>query len=76
MPQRASHVEAALIGQRWTEATIETACAAFAQDYTPIADVRGTAAYRLRTAQNLLRRYFHESTHLLSETRIVGRGAA
>ena len=76
MPQRASHVEAALIGQPWTEATIETACKAFVNDYTPIADVRGTAEYRLRTAQNLLRRYPSESTNPLPETRIVGRGAA
>jgi len=76
MPQRASAVEGALVGQEWNDGTVEIACAAFAQDYTPIADVRGTEAYRLRTAQNLLRRYFHESTNPLAETRIVGRGAA
>ncbi len=76
MPQRATQVETALIGQPWTEPTVNTACEAFAQDYTPIKDVRGTAEYRLRTAQNLLRRYFHESTNPLTETRIVGRGAA
>jgi xanthine dehydrogenase small subunit len=76
MPQRALSVENALIGQPWVEAAVEAACEAFAQDYSPIADVRGTAEYRLRTAQNLLRRYFHESTNPLTETRIVGRGAA
>ena len=76
MPQRANAVEQALIGQKWNEAAVEKACGAFAQDYTPIDDVRGTGAYRLRTAQNLLRRYFHESTNPLAETRIVGRGAA
>ena len=75
-PQRAPHVEEVLIGQPWNETTIEAACTAFAQDYTPIKDVRGSAEYRLRTAQNLLRRYFHESTNPLIETRIVGRGAA
>ena len=58
------------------EATIDTACEEFTKDYTPIKDVRGTAEYRLRTAENLLRRYFHESTNPLTETRIVGRGAA
>jgi xanthine dehydrogenase small subunit len=76
MPQRAANVENALIGQTWNEATVEVACEAFTQDYSPIKDVRGTAEYRLRTAQNLLRRYFHESTNPLTETRIVGRGAA
>lgn len=76
IPQRASNVEAALVGQVWNEATIENAAAALAQDYTPIDDVRGSAEYRLRTAKNLLVRYFHESTNPLAETRIVGRGAA
>jgi len=76
MPQRARAVEAALIGAPWNEATVTLACAAFAQDYTPIGDVRGTAEYRQRSAQNLLWRYFHESSNPLSETRIVGRGAA
>lgn len=76
IPQRASNVEAALVGQVWNEATIENAAAALAQDYTPIDDVRGSAEYRLRTAKNLLVRYFHESTNPLAESRIVGRGAA
>ncbi|MEE9452812.1 MAG: xanthine dehydrogenase small subunit [Paracoccaceae bacterium] len=76
MPQRATAVENALVNQPWNAATITMACTAFAQDYTPIADVRGTAAYRLRSAQNLLRRYFHESTNPLSQTRTVGRGAS
>lgn len=76
IPQRAPKVEAALVGQFWNESTVSTACEAFAQDFTPIADVRGSAEYRLRTAKNLLRRYFHESASPLTETRIVGRGAA
>lgn len=76
MPQRACAVESALIGQPWCAATIEVACDKFSSDYTPIADVRGSASYRLRTAQNLLRRYFHESHNPLSQSRIVGRGAA
>lgn len=75
-PHRASHVEAALVGQPWTESTMNTASEAFAQDFTPLTDVRGSAEYRLRTAKNLLRRYFHESASPLTETRIVGRGAA
>lgn len=73
MPKRAFAVENALRNQPWNMDTITSACAAFAIDYTPIADIRGTAPYRVRTAQNLLRRYFHESTNPLSQTRIVGR---
>ncbi len=59
-PKRASHVEAALLGQPWTMATITAALPAFAQDYAPMSDMRASAAYRLTTAQNLLTRYFHD----------------
>ncbi len=59
-PKRASAVEAALISQPWNEATIEVAQAAFAKDYTPMSDQRGSAEYRLILAQNLLMRYFLE----------------
>ncbi|MGE4611431.1 MAG: xanthine dehydrogenase small subunit [Paracoccaceae bacterium] len=75
-PKRSANVESALVGQPWTEATVNTACDAFAEDFTPLSDVRGSSDYRLRTAKNLLRRYFHESTNPLTETRIVGRGVA
>ncbi|NBR53257.1 MAG: xanthine dehydrogenase small subunit [Rhodobacteraceae bacterium] len=58
IPKRATHVEAALVGKPWTEATIEAAIAAFAKDFKPMTDMRGSAAYRLEAAQNMLRRYF------------------
>ncbi|MDO6591089.1 xanthine dehydrogenase small subunit [Loktanella sp. D2R18] len=60
-PHRASNVEAALIGQPWTQTTIDTAVTAFAADYTPMSDMRASATYRLEIAQNLLRRYFADS---------------
>ncbi|MEY8095954.1 xanthine dehydrogenase small subunit [Falsihalocynthiibacter sp. S25ZX9] len=61
-PKRASSVEAALIGQPWTRATIDTAMKAFAQDFTPMSDARASAAYRLETAQNMLLRAFLEGS--------------
>lgn len=61
-PKRAKAVEAALAGRPWTEATIEAALAAFADDYQPITDMRASAQYRLLSAQNLLRRFFLETT--------------
>ena len=61
-PKRAKAVEAALIGQPWTEDTIRKAQAAFETDYQPITDWRATAAYRLLAAKNLLMRFFLEST--------------
>ena len=62
IPKRAAAVEAALIGQRWSEATIEAALPAFAEDFTPLTDMRASAGYRLDVAQNLLRRYFADFT--------------
>jgi len=59
-PQRASAAEAALIGAEWSEATIETAAAALAQDFTPMSDMRGSAEYRQIAAANLLRRLWLE----------------
>jgi xanthine dehydrogenase small subunit len=61
-PKRATHVEAALIGQAWNEATIRAAQDAFARDFTPLSDMRASASYRLRAAQAMLMRYFHDSS--------------
>lgn len=61
-PKRARAVEAALIGKAWTQATVETARAAFAHDYQPLSDWRASADYRMRTARNLLTRFFLETT--------------
>jgi xanthine dehydrogenase small subunit len=60
IPKRAAAVEAALIGQPWTEATIAAARTEFARDFQPMTDMRASAAYRLTTAENLLTRYFHD----------------
>ncbi len=59
-PARATHVEDALMGQPWTLETITAARAGFAQDYTPMSDMRASAGYRLEAAQNMLTRLFHQ----------------
>jgi len=59
-PHRANHVEQALIGAAWDATTLSVARAEFAQDYTPMSDMRASAAYRLEAAQNMLTRYFLE----------------
>jgi xanthine dehydrogenase small subunit len=58
---RATRAEAAMQGQPWTEATLSAAMAALASDYTPLSDMRASAAYRLQVAQNLLRRCWLET---------------
>jgi len=55
-PRRAVACEAALTGRPFGLATIEAAAEALRQDFTPLSDVRGSAAYRLDAAANLLRR--------------------
>ncbi len=60
IPKRAQAVEAALAGRPWSEETIRAAQAAFAEDFSPISDMRASAGYRLAAAQNLLMRYYLE----------------
>lgn len=61
-PRRARAVEAALLGKAWNVATVEAAIPAYAEDYQPLTDMRASAEYRLLAAQNLLRRFFLETT--------------
>ena len=60
VPKRATAVERALVGQPWTKETVHAAAGAFAEDFTPLSDMRASAGYRLKTAENLLIRYFHD----------------
>jgi xanthine dehydrogenase small subunit len=75
-PKRATHVEAALVGRPWTHAAVLDALPAFEHDFAPIDDMRGSAAYRLQVARNLLVKYFHETERPLPQTRLAGRAAA
>ncbi|TFW01457.1 xanthine dehydrogenase small subunit [Oxalobacteraceae bacterium OM1] len=59
--RRAPQTEAALVGQAWSEATLQNAMAALAKDYTPLTDMRASSAYRMKAAQNLLRRFWYET---------------
>ena len=59
--RRAPQAEAALQGRAWDEVTLQAGMAALAQDYTPLSDMRASAAYRLQVAQNLLRRCWLET---------------
>jgi xanthine dehydrogenase small subunit len=59
---RAKHVEAALTGKPWTAETLRDVDALIAQDFQPMTDHRGTDAYRLRAAANLIRRLQIETT--------------
>ncbi len=61
-PKRAAAVEAALTGRPWNEAAVEAAMAKYAEDFTPLTDMRATAEYRALAARNLLLRFYMETT--------------
>ena len=66
--KRAGRCEAAVNGETWETATIEAGMEALAEDFTPISDMRASAGYRLRTAQNLLKRFYLETQGELDVT--------
>ncbi len=59
-PKRAVQAEAVLIGRPFDIAAATAAAEAMAQDFTPLSDMRASAAYRLQTARNMLIRYLHD----------------
>ncbi|MFC0133825.1 xanthine dehydrogenase small subunit [Massilia eurypsychrophila] len=60
-PQRAARTEALLQGRQWSEATLREAMAMLAVDYAPLSDMRASSGYRMKAAQNLLRRFWFET---------------
>ncbi|MBC3468599.1 xanthine dehydrogenase small subunit [Pseudomonas sp. RW10S2] len=71
IPKRARACEAALLGKPWNQSSIERACQALAEDFSPLTDFRASKEYRLLTAQNLLRKYFIEQQSPYIETRVT-----
>ena len=59
--KRAAKTEAALTGQPWTQASVDAAKAALASEFTPLSDMRASAAYRSQVVQNLLQRFWLET---------------
>lgn len=71
VPKRASHVEAALIGQPLSSATLAAARGEFARDFTPMSDMRASADYRLEAAANMLARYFDDLGQTQTPTHVL-----
>jgi xanthine dehydrogenase small subunit len=62
IPKRASAAEAALRGNSWNEQSLRNAMQALDRDYSPISDMRASAAYRQQVSRNLLYRFWLESS--------------
>jgi xanthine dehydrogenase small subunit len=61
IPKRATEAEAVLSGNSWDEATVQKAMKALTQDFSPLTDMRASAAYRQQAAANLLYRFYLET---------------
>ena len=59
--KRGAKAEAALVGQAWTQASVNKAKVALAEDFKPLSDMRASADYRMQVAQNLLQRFWLET---------------
>ncbi len=59
--RRGGRAEAALTGKPWTQANVNAAKLALAEDFKPLSDMRASADYRLQVAQNLLQRLWLET---------------
>jgi xanthine dehydrogenase small subunit len=59
--KRAAGAEAAVLGQPWSEATVEAAMRALDGDFTPLSDLRASADYRRQVARGLLKRFWLET---------------
>jgi xanthine dehydrogenase small subunit len=77
-PKRAGAAEQALAGADLArETTWDAAIDSLARDFQPIDDMRASAAYRLATAQALLRKALHETSGIpTAATRVVGHREA
>ena len=60
-PKRATACEEVLVGQLWNPTTVNAAVVALGEDFTPLTDVRASAAYRALAAGNMLRKVYIES---------------
>ena len=60
-PKRAAHTEQALLGERWCDESVRRALPELARDFTPISDMRASAAYRERVAGNLLLKFYQHT---------------
>ena len=50
-----------MLGQPWNEATVQRVQDALSKDFTPLTDMRASAGYRLRSARNLVTRFWLET---------------
>ena len=75
-PQRAHACEDFLRGKAWTKETVVQAQQVLDRCFTPMTDMRASAAYRTMVARNLLMKFFLETETPTSQTRTLDAVAA
>ncbi len=70
VPARARGVETLLVGSPWDDAAAAGAAAALEREFTPIDDMRASAAYRRTALGNLMRRFRLETTDAQVASRV------
>lgn len=71
IPKRASAAEKALSGAEWNAQTVRDAMSALASDFTPLSDMRASADYRMTCTQNMLWRYWLETSGIATSVHEV-----
>jgi len=71
IPMRAKNCEAALLGKAFDQQNIDRAKQALENDFSPMSDVRASAEYRIKVAQNIIQRFFLEITDNTGQQRVV-----
>jgi len=61
IPKRARKTQAWLQGKAWDETTVNAAMQQLRAEFTPLSDMRASAAYRSRATANLLYRFYLET---------------
>lgn len=74
--KRAARAEAVLLNAPWTRQSAEAAALALVEDFQPLSDHRGSKAYRLLAAANLIRGFFEETTSVFQPPLLPRHAAA
>ena len=61
IPKRAPQTEQYLLGKTWDEPQLQLAMNRLQEEFTPLTDMRASAAYRSRASANLLNRFYLET---------------
>ncbi|NNC23483.1 xanthine dehydrogenase small subunit [Salinisphaera sp. USBA-960] len=75
IPKRATQTEAAIVGQPWNETTVAAGESSLATELSPLTDMRAGEDYRQLATQQLLRKFFVETTQPEARTRILEEAA-